>query len=194
VRVFSQKGIRIDQLSLEAKILYSAFCVMAVVALAVSIWYYRELIGDKGARVYYGGEVAPVSAPAETPGGLTIDLPPDEPIITAAPLIVPITKRKLLEVTHFHLFTVPVFLLILGHLFMLCRVPAWLRVGTLLTGVFSTALHMAAPWIAFAGGPGWAWLMPVSGTVMMVATLIMSLWPLVGMWRRAPMPSSPATR
>ena len=34
------------------------------------------------------------------------------------PIIVPMTYRKLLEVTHFHLFTMPVVLLIIGHLFL----------------------------------------------------------------------------
>ena len=34
-------------------------------------------------------------------------------------LTVAVTYRKLLEVTHFHLFTLPVFLLIIAHLFML---------------------------------------------------------------------------
>ena len=47
-------------------------------------------------------------------------------------LTVAVTYRKLLEVTHFHLFTVPVFLLIIAHLFML-------------TGLSSTAKTV---WIA----------------------------------------------
>ena len=38
-------------------------------------------------------------------------------------LVMAVTYRKLLEVTHFHLFTLPVFLLIIAHLFMLTVYP-----------------------------------------------------------------------
>jgi hypothetical protein len=191
VRQFAHKGLRIDQLSVEAKLVYSAFCLLSLAALAVSVVYYYDLVGTRpvaGVKQYYAGEApAPAAAAdpgADRPAGPAIVLPEDEQPEAAPPkLIAPMTARKLLEVTHFHLFTLPVFLLIITHLFMMCRVRPGLRIGLILAGIAGSALHLAAPWAVFAGGAGWAWLMPVSGVWMSAAMLIMTGWPLAAMWR-----------
>jgi hypothetical protein len=184
MRVFSQKGIRIDQLALEAKIIYMAFCVFALAALAVSALYYYDLVGasaTKGVKAYYAGEAEAVPPAVDEGGGPAIELPEDSS--PPAPLIVRASWRKLLEATHFHLFTVPVFLLIIAHLFMLCRLPPLFRAAAIVSGVLSAGVHMAAPWVIFYGGGGWAWLMPVTGVWMTLSMLILCGVPMVMMWR-----------
>jgi hypothetical protein len=193
MRGFAGKGGRIDQLSVEAKLVYTAFCGFALAALAVSVLYYGELVGSsatRGVREYYAGEAPPgagdrADPPAAAPeGGPAIELPPDEaPAAPPERIIVPITWRKLLEVTHFHLFTLPVFLLVIAHLFMLCRMAPALRFGIVLSGVLSSALHLLAPWLVFWGGGGWAWTLPVSGVWMTASMLLMTGWPMIAMWR-----------
>lgn len=190
MRHYAQKGFRIEQLSVEAKIIYTAFEVFALAALVVSFTYYYALVDDApldGARVYYAGE-APAPAPPpqaqdDLGDGPELVLPDEvESDEAAARLIAPMTTRKLLEVTHFHLFTVPVFLLIITHLFMLCGMSPRAKRGWILSGVSSTGLHMAAPWVVFEGGGGWAWLMPVSGVWMSASMIVMIVWPLWSMW------------
>lgn len=191
MRQFAHKGFRIEQLSTEAKMLYSAFLVFSLVAMAVSVLYYASLTDNRpyeGAREYYAGEhpgeVEP-APPPESEDGPAFDMPDelledDEP---SGALIVTMSYRKLLEVTHFHLFTIPVFLLIITHIFMLCAIRPSIKFGLIVSGIASSAIHMAAPWIIYAGGGGWAWLMPVTGTWMTVTILILTMWPAVAMWR-----------
>jgi len=191
VRQFAQKGFRIENLAVEAKIIYTGFLLFSLAALAVSVVYYYDLVGDAplaGAREYYAGDREPVAGPAAAEdaaagGGPDIEIP-EEQEDGAAPdrLVVPMTRRKLLEVTHFHLFTVPVFLLIIAHLFMLCGVGPRLKLAVILSGVASSGAHMAAPWLVFSGGGGWAWTMPVTGTWMTVSMLVMCGWPMWSMW------------
>lgn len=191
MRQFAQKGFRIDQLSTEAKILYTAFLAFSVVGLVLSVVYYAALVGDApltGAKQYYAGEVVQGLAGAGEGGdesGPALELPDDIIEAPPEPLIAPMTARKLLEVTHFHLFTVPVFLLIIAHLFLMCRMRSGLRIFFLLSGLASTAAHIAAPWLVFHLGAGWAWSMPVTGAWMMASMLVLTLWPVWAMWRTA---------
>lgn len=195
MRQFAHKGFRIEQLSLEAKILYSGFLLFSMAALLVSVLYYYDLVGDRpfdGAREYYAGEVASSSDAADdtpldaaaTGQGPALVLPEEvqeEP--EASPMLLSMTRRKLLEVTHFHLFTLPIFLLVIAHLFMLCPMPSRLRVGAVLSGVLSSGAHMAAPWLIMAYGGSWSWLMPITGTWMTLSMMLLMIWPAWSMWR-----------
>ena len=96
-------------------------------------------------RGYYAG--APQSAPRGSDGARGSDgrratgrgrnrAAAVEAAPSSEQLTVAVTYRKLLEVTHFHLFTVPVFLLIIAHLFMLTGLSsmaktAWIAIGWL---------------------------------------------------------------
>jgi len=192
VRQFAHKGFRIEQLSTEAKLLYSAFLVFSLAAMVVSVLYYGSLTDNRpldGAREYYAGEHTPAAVDSPEPiaesDGPSFDLPDemledDEP---SGALIVSMSYRKLLEVTHFHLFTIPIFLLVITHIFMLCAIRPSVKFAMIASGIVSSAIHMAAPWIIYAGGGGWAWLMPVTGTWMTVTILILTMWPAVAMWR-----------
>jgi hypothetical protein len=200
VRQFAHKGFRIEQLSVEAKMLYSAFLLFSLLAMVVSVLYYGALTGNRayeGAREYYAGEHAAESAPASEASaegeaaeasGPEFDLPEEmmaEEAVPSGPLIVSMSYRKLLEVTHFHLFTIPVFLLIIAHIFILCPMRPSRKFGTVASGILSSAIHMAAPWIIYAGGGSWAWLMPVTGAWMTISILALTLWPTWAMWRPA---------
>ncbi len=190
MRQFAQKGFRIDKLSFEAKLIYTAFQVFALAALAVSIAYYSALVDDapvKGARVYYAGETPEAEPPPQLQNdaddGPELVLPDEvESEEAAVRLIAPMTVRKLLEITHFHLFTVPVFLLIIAHIFMMCPMSPRTKRGWILSALLSTTLHIVAPWIIFQGGGGWAWLMPVTGTWMATSQVVLITWPLWSMW------------
>ena len=96
-------------------------------------------------------------------------------------MVVLISERKLLGVTHFHLFSVPVYVLILAHLWVLARMPSWLHAAGVVLGVLSSGLHLAAPWIV-RGSPSTAALVPVSGALMLIVLSIMAIVPTIDMW------------
>src|SRR5437016_4319494 len=124
MRQFAMKGFRISQLTREAKVLYTFFCVLALAALVVTTLYYYDLVGAGlgGVQEKYTGRVHTDAAEAAPAGGPELDLPPEARAPTK--IVVGMSYGKLLEVTHFHLFTVPVFLLIIAHLFLLTPVRA----------------------------------------------------------------------
>ena len=80
------------------------------------------------------------------------------------------SSRELLEITHFHLFSVPVLLLILSHLFMLCslkfKVKAWVSAAAFLGGIF----YVAGPWVIYALGTS---LAPYGATVGIFGRLLL---------------------
>jgi len=115
---------RLRALPPGGKILYSAFVVATLIGLWVSGRLYQVGVGDAGAAVYYAGaSAAPAAAPSPPGGGVVIEMAPED----ARPrsFVDQIPERKLLEVTHFHLFTIPVYVLILAHLWLLAKVPPW---------------------------------------------------------------------
>ena len=156
-----------------------------------SALYYRELVGvgTSGIRRYYAGEDheperAPPPATAPQPSvGPAIEVPP-EAEEARRPIVVAVSYRKLLEVTHFHLFTMPVVLLIVGHLFLATGLSERAKRAWLIAGVVSVSLHLATPWLVRAAA-GLAPLHALSGIgadgdVMSVLTL----YPVAVMWRR----------
>jgi hypothetical protein len=185
LRQFASSGFRIWNLSREAKLVYTSFGLFALLALAVSMMFYEDLVGPHTAGVagYYAG-AQKTAAPPPATGGPKIEMP-DEP---AERITVAVSYRKLLEVTHFHLFTVPVFLLIIAHLFMLTGLSSTAKLVWIALGWSSSLLHLAAPWLIRYGGAGWSFSYPLSGALMAVALTVMTVYPIVVMWLRRPEP------
>lgn len=184
----------ISRLSLEARVLYTGFLLFLGLGFASSMWLYADSFGGlsaHGATEYYRGGAAP-SAPATTSepkGGPALELPSDGPALelpqetpAAAPLRVEKPARQVMETFHFHLFTVPVVLLIVGHLFMLTGLSVRLKVGIITGASVATLLHLLAPLLVRFSGPGWGWLMPVSVVGAALGWLPMVVWPLWEMW------------
>lgn len=203
MRQFAAAGFRIWNLSREAKIIYSFFCGLSLLALFSSLLLYEDLVGPTlrpgsllRVRQYYQTQPPTEAAPEpeaalpESPGtptsGPAIALAEDAP---APRLIIAMPYRKLLEVTHFHLFTVPVFLLILTHLFMLTGLSARAKQGWITLGWSAATLHMLAPWLVRPGGKHLAILFPLSGVLLLVSGLVLTIYPAWVMWRA---PSRPA--
>lgn len=182
---------RLRALAVGAKILYSAFAIATLTGLLVSWRLYGAAVGDAGSAVYYAGAAqvatsAATSAPATRApaantgeGGPVIDLAPDD----AKPRVIveQMSERKLLEVTHFHLFSIPVYVLILAHLWLLAKIPPWLQSTGVVLAVGVTALHIAAPWLV-RGHAGLAFLVGGSGAAMLLVLGVMALWAMIDMW------------
>jgi hypothetical protein len=182
VKDFAAGPGRLRMLPVGAKLLYTAFTLSALVGLVVSWRLYGAVVGGAGAPAYYAGAAVTQPAPAKEAGagdGPVLDLP--EEATAPRVLVEQISDRKLLEVTHFHLFSVPVYVLILAHLWLLARIPAWAQTGGVAVAVAASALHLGAPWLV-RGHPSLSALMPVSGMLMLVTLGGMGLGSTVDMW------------
>src|SRR5688572_28301770 len=107
MRVFA-KPTSLERLSLEARIVYTGFALFLLIGYATSAWlYFDDDLGVSPASVerYYLGETA---TPAqETSGAIEV---PEELTTTGLRLAKP--PRQIVETFHFHMFSVPVCLLI----------------------------------------------------------------------------------
>ena len=195
MRQFSSTGFRLWNLSREAKVLYTTFCVLVLFGIGSSALYYGDLVGGKldGVRRYYAGgapsddhQFAPATtAQPDRAGQPIVELPADADT-ARRPLVVPVTYRKLLEVTHFHLFTMPVVLLIVGHLFFATGAGDRAKLGWVLAASTSLLAHLATPWLVAFVTPGLAWLHAVSGAAMTLTMSVLTIAPVVAMWRGKP--------
>lgn len=189
---FAAAAGRLRALSTGAKLLYSAFTLSALLGLLISWQLYGAVVGEAGAPTYYAGAPVPeeptLGGPAAGPSaGATASPLDDGPEINLGeeikPRVItePISDRKLLEVTHFHLFSIPVYVLILAHLWLLAKLPSWLHASGVVASVITSALHVAAPWIV-RGRPGASALMPISGAAMLITLSVIALVPTIDMW------------
>ena len=188
MRQFSSSGFRLWNLGIEAKILYSTFCLLTLAGIVSSALYYGDLVGagTSGIKSYYAGESRPAApavdpAVAGAPTGPAIDVPEDE--AARRPIVVPMTYRKLLEVTHFHLFTMPVVLLIVGHLFLATGLGDRAKLAWLCAASASVAAHLATPWIVRYGGGRLAFLHAITGIGLTLTMSVLTVYPVVAMWR-----------
>jgi hypothetical protein len=183
---FVRPSGRLRALPFPARLTYSVFLLFTLIALGFSAWLGADMLGAdlSGVELYYAGGVEHGASvddkPAATAGGPAIELPSEA---LTPPVRDPIPLRKLLEVTHFHLFSMPVYLMVLAHLFMLSRwshrsKTLWIALGTL-----SVALHIAAPWVARSAAVSGKAFYALSGALLMASFLVMASVPLYEMWR-----------
>lgn len=180
---FIRPAGRLRLLPLPARLTYSVFIAFTIVALAESAWLGADMLGAdlQGIGGYYAGAVpstppAPAAAPSDGP---VLDMPAEAlPQVPSEPM----PLRKLLEVTHFHLFTMPLYLMILAHLFMLSRMPQRAKVAWIVAGTVAVLTHLVAPWIARAGSKGSAAFYGVSGALLFLTFGVMCAVPLYEMW------------
>jgi len=184
---FTRPAGRLRALPLGARAVYTIFLIFTLLGLALTLVLTHDMVGIdlRKAGEYYGGEAGPADEAATdeaaSDGGPTLFLPPDgENFATFEPM----PRRKLLEVTHFHLFSMPVYLLILSHLYMLSRSHKKVKSAWIAAGSAGTLLHIAAPWLLAHGCAGAVAAYAVSGILMLVSYFVMSTVPLWEMWRR----------
>ncbi|MGH7230823.1 MAG: hypothetical protein ACREJU_05610, partial [Nitrospiraceae bacterium] len=103
----------------------------------------------------------------------------------------PMSFRELAEITHFHLFTMPVVFIILIHVLYMTEAAAWIKVATTWGAFSGVALDLISPWLIRYGSPVFALTM-LAGDLLMTATfLVMLVIPLYELWiRRRPFMAS----
>jgi hypothetical protein len=207
VREFASSRGRLGRLGATQRVIYTLFLLFAVAGLGSAVLLYDAGPGWtlESVRRYYRGEdagvpgaserdsappAAPSVAPASPPptaAGPLIELPETDPSsMRAAPVggqvAHPRSYLQILENTHQHLFMMPVFFLVLAHLFALTGIGRGWVGATIGLAAVGIAGHLAAPWLIRWVSGGWAWLMPVTLGAMVVGLGAMIVVPLTVMW------------
>lgn len=174
MQVFVRRGFQLRAASFETRMAYTGFLALMVPAVAtlIALSFGRTGWNPTAIAAHYRGGDSEMSFPKNF--------------------------WQLMEVSHFHLFTVPVVVLILSHLLFgtpfSSRVRVWLTVATF-TGAFVDAV---GPWAVryLAGGFAYlligGWILLGGGAAMIVVLTLFSMWsPERWLTRVAPPPASP---
>lgn len=94
----------------------------------------------------------------------------------------PMSFRELAEITHFHLFTMPVVFIILVHVMYLTNASHGLKAAMTWGGFGGVILDLISPWLISYVSPIFVLTMLTGDTLMMVTFLIMLWVPLYEMW------------
>jgi hypothetical protein len=179
---FTRPSGRLRALPFAARAVYSVFLAFTLLGLALTLVLTHDMVGLdlSDAAQYYGGEARLIEEP-ELDGGPTLVIPPDGEELA---VFESMPRRKLLEITHFHLFSMPVYLLILSHMYMLSRARTRSKATWIALGSLGTLLHVAAPWLVAHQFAASIAIYGLSGVLMLLSYTWMSLVPLWEMWRR----------
>jgi hypothetical protein len=94
----------------------------------------------------------------------------------------PMSFRELAEITHFHLFTMPVVFMILIHVMYLTDASHWLKSAVTLGGLGGVMLDLLSPWLITYVSPLFVFTMLAGDTLMTASFLVMLAVPLYEMW------------
>jgi len=94
----------------------------------------------------------------------------------------PMSFRELAEVTHFHLFTMPVVFMILVHVLYLTAVSHAIKSVTTWMAFGGVILDLLSPWLITYVSPIFVVTMLTGDTLMTASFLIMMTIPLYEMW------------
>lgn len=94
----------------------------------------------------------------------------------------PMSFRELAEVTHFHLFTMPVVFMILVHVLYLTGASNGIKVTTTWTSFGGVMLDLLSPWLISYVSPVFVLTMLAGDILMSVSFLVMMVIPVYEMW------------
>lgn len=196
MREFSRPS-GLQRLSLEARVVYSLFCMFMLIGYGTSMWLYHDdglgVRPSQAAQYYLGQGTAPQQGGHGDDGGPGLDLPAEgDPMQDAATqLRFAKPARQIVETLHFHLFSVPVCLLIISHLFMMCAMSRAWKLGWIGAAWAATLLHLVVPPLLLVSAK-FAPLMFPSAVAMTITWVYLTLWPVYEMWWVSAMPGERA--
>lgn len=94
----------------------------------------------------------------------------------------PMSFRELAEITHFHLFTMPVVFMILIHVLYLTMASNQLKQAVTYGAFAGVLLDLVSPWLITYVSPVFALTMLTGDLLMTVTFLVMLAVPLYEMW------------
>jgi hypothetical protein len=94
----------------------------------------------------------------------------------------PMSFRELAEVTHFHLFTMPVVFMILVHVMFLTNASHTWKAAMTWSAFGGVILDLISPWLISYVSPVFVLTMLTGDTLMMLSFFVMMAVPLYEMW------------
>lgn len=169
MQVFARRGFQLRSASLETRVAYTFFLVLSALGLATLVALAsRAGTSPHAIAVYYRGD--------------------DSEMHFAK------TFWQLVETSHFHLFTIPVVVLIWSHLLYGTPTTQRLRVTLTLVAFGGALLDAIGPWLVryVAGGCAYVliagWLLLAGGAALILVITLLSMWAPAGWvgWFAAP--------
>ncbi len=161
----------------NTRILITLFLLTMLVAIGVA-----ELnVYDKVGRLR-GGVVQRYGPDASSPSPADVAALPSESDALVARMN---TFSQLLDVTHAHVFELPLVLFVLAHFLMRTRVAEWFKLANYLCSFLGTIVFLAAPWTVRYISVHAANLLYMGAFAIGMSATIMIVVPIADMWRSA---------
>ncbi len=140
------------------RLLYTQFLLLMLVGFAFSFFWAHDMTGllPQGVADHYRGSDATFGEP--------------------------MSFRELAEVTHFHLFTMPVIFMILVHVLYLTNASPAIKVWMTWLSFGGVVLDLGSPWLITYISPIFVITMLSGDILMTVSFLVMMAIPLYEMW------------
>ena len=158
MQVFARRGFQLRTASLQTRLAYTCFVALLLPGIAslVALSIGRVGLSPRAIAMYYRGGETEMSFPKQF--------------------------WQLAEVSHFHLFSIPVVVLILSHLLGATPASARLRIALTVTTYVGALLDIGSPWaIRYVAG-GFAWALLAGWALLAVGLLSMTVISVVYMW------------
>jgi hypothetical protein len=92
------------------------------------------------------------------------------------------TFGALLEITHPHIFEIPLVLFVLAHFLMRARTPEWLKLSCYLGSSLGALAFIGSPWLVRYLSPRGAVFFHLGSALIGLTSLVMIVVPLWDMW------------
>lgn len=159
MKSFSEPGARLRSSSLPLRVTLSGFLLFALLGEVTGIVMDALHTGftPTGIARYYRGYAPDMMFPKEF--------------------------WVLIENTHFHIFIVPLVLLVLTHIVFMTRLSERAKVAITIVAYSSSLVELAAPWAVRFVAASFAWAKLAGALVFHSSMLFLILWPLLDAWR-----------
>ena len=157
MKIFATREYRLSQLPFGARLFYSLFLGMVFLGLLTCLGFAfgKSGISSDALAEYYrpdGGGY----------GGKSF--------------------LELLETAHFHLFSMPIFFLVLGHIFFLSSLSERTKLAVILAAFAALLAEIALPWLIVYHSRSWVWLEHPTRITLGGTFLVFIVVPLREMW------------
>jgi len=169
----------------NTKILITLFLSTLLMAVAVAELNVYDKVGrfKKGIAVRYGPEFDESANAVDPTDALSLPLENDMLVSRMN------TFSMLLDITHSHIFEIPLVMFVLAHFLMRSRVPEWFKLSNYVGSFGGVVIFLSAPWMVRYVSVKTAPLLYVGAVTMGVTALLMTVVPIWGMW--APVKARP---
>ena len=158
MQAFSRRGFQLRRASLETRVAYTGFLLLTApgAATLVALSIGRMGLSPSAIATYYRGGQTEMSFPKQF--------------------------WQLLEVSHFHLFSVPVVVLILAHLLYATPVSRRARVWLTALTFLGAAMEIGSPWAVRYLAASFAWALLAGWALLAFGIAAIVVLSLIAMW------------